>query len=121
MTGLFRVVRPVIGLLTFALFTNGCDQPFRSTPIHDLLASPGQYDGKTVKVSGEVTNVVKLPFVSARFYTIKDATGEIPVVTYGQVPAAQSTTTVSGVFSTVAIAGVEAVGAHITVGSANAK
>ena len=121
MAGLSRAVRTRIVLLSLTFFTASCDTPFRATPIHDLIASPGQYDGKTVKVSGEVTNVVKLPFVAARFFTVKDRSGEITVLTYGELPAAQSSTTVSGVFSTVAIAGADAIGPHITIGSPNAK
>lgn len=108
-------------LLSLTFFTASCDTPFKTSPIHDLLTSAAQYDGKTVKVRGEVTNVVKLPFVSARFFTVKDATGEIGVLTYGELPAPQSTTTVTGVFSTVAIAGADAIGPHITMGVPTAK
>jgi hypothetical protein len=105
-----------IALLLPGLLLSGCNTPFRATPVGDLLKAPGTYDGKPVKVVGQVTSVVKLPFVAARFFTLKDDTGEIMIVTYDETPVQNSTTTATGVFSTVAISGAIPIGSHITVG-----
>lgn len=104
-------------VFVLALLSSACQTPLRTTPIDELLVSASSFDGRTVKVSGQVTNVVKLPFVEMRLFTVRDTTGEIAVLTYEELPTLNSTATVSGVFSTVAFAGASAVGPHITIGT----
>ncbi len=84
--------------------------------IGTLLKDPAAYDGRTVKVAGEVTDVVKLPFVDTRLYTVRDETGELLVVTYGTLPRVGEKVVVRGTFSTLATFGVQAMGPHLTVG-----
>ena len=56
-------------------------------PIGTLLENPDRYENKTVTVRGEVLSATKLPFMEEGFYVLKDATGEITVVTRGALPA----------------------------------
>ena len=84
--------------------------------IGTLLQDPAAYDGKTVKVAGKVTEVVKLPFVETRLYTVRDDTGELTVVTYGQLPRVGERVIARGTFSTLAIFGVQSLGPHLTIG-----
>lgn len=109
-TQMLRFVSPLLAL------TTACSSQFLITPIRDLLTKPTEFDGKVVSVRGNVTSVLKLPFVDSRYFTLKDSTGEIIVMTYAELPAMSSNTTVRGVFSTVAIAGAESFGGHLTVG-----
>ncbi len=99
-----------VALLGCGMTSIGADR------IGTLLQDPAAYDGKTVKVAGEVTNVVKLPFVETRLYTVRDDTGELTVVTYGELPRVGERVIARGTFSTLATFGVQSVGPHLTVG-----
>ena len=61
----------------------GCDR-FVTTDIGKILENPRDYAGKTVTVSGEVTEVFS--FLVIRYFIIRDKTGEIPVVTEKPLP-----------------------------------
>ena len=65
-----------------------------STPIGDLVKSPRDYDGKELKISGTVTE--KNSFLVAKYFVLKDKTGEIPVVTDRVLPNVGDTVTVHG-------------------------
>lgn len=54
-----------------------------AVPIADLLGNPRQYDGKTVTISGEVIQQSSFLMKSFR---VKDATGEVDVVTTRFLP-----------------------------------
>ncbi len=108
-----RVVLALVLLLGLA----GCGMTsIGADRIGTLLKDPVAYDGRTVKVAGEVTNVVKLPFLDTRVYTVRDDTGELLVVTYGELPRVGERVIARGTFSTLATFGVESVGPHLTVG-----
>ncbi len=55
-----------------------------ATKIGDILADPRKYDGKEVQVVGEVTDTTNL--LVAKFFTVRDGTGEIVVVTERPLP-----------------------------------
>jgi hypothetical protein len=68
--------------------------------IRDLLDKPQEYDGKTVKVKGTVTQSVGL--LGAGAYEIDDGTGKIYVVARGQgVPRSGAKTTAEGRFESL--------------------
>ncbi len=103
--------------LALALALVGCGMTsLGADRIGTLLQDPAAYDGKTVKVVGEVTNVVKLPFLETRLYTVRDGTGELVVVTYGELPRVGQRVIARGTFSTLATFGVQSVGPHLTIG-----
>ncbi len=114
----FQRLRHLLAVIALAgaLGTSACDRiPIGADHISSLLENPAEYQGKTVKVAGTVTNAVQIPFVGARLYTVRDKTGEIAVLTYGELPAVGEKVVARGMFSTVATFGVEALGPHITI------
>ena len=89
--------RPLVRLvpLAMALFVlAGCAGV---TPIGDLLSNSSKYNGKTVRVKGEVTKSVGA--IVAGAYELKDDTGKITVVAEGTSPPPQGAKIgVKGVF-----------------------
>jgi hypothetical protein len=55
-----------------------------ATKIADIRKTPGEYDGRTVTISGKVTSAHNL--VVVKYYEVDDGTGEIPVVTESALP-----------------------------------
>ena len=53
----------------------------KTTSIKNLLSDPGKYDGKTVRIAGQVEQAIGALGYGA--YEVKDNTGTIPVVTQG--------------------------------------
>ncbi len=71
-----------------------------TTPIGDLLADPGRYDGKTVRVAGEVTGSVGA--LGRGGYRLDDGTGSLVVISENRaVPVAGATVGVKGEFQAV--------------------
>jgi hypothetical protein len=68
-----------LALFTVVLAFMACNQ--KTTSIKALLSDPGKYDGRTVRISGEVQQSIGALGFGA--YEVKDATGTIPVVTEG--------------------------------------
>jgi hypothetical protein len=67
------------------------------TPIGDLLNNPGRYDGKSVRIEGEVTTAAGGLGVGG--YAVKDATGTLPVVSdRGSAPQRGAKVSVKGKF-----------------------
>ncbi len=52
-----------------------------ATPIRDLLDDPNRYEGKTVRIAGEVTESIGALGVGG--YEVDDGTGTLPVVVRG--------------------------------------
>jgi hypothetical protein len=88
-----KILRTGASILLFSLLLFSCDSLF-TTPIHKILSDPRDYVGKTVTVSGEVTQVFGLVFI--KYFKIKDATGEITVVTEKPLPKVGSKIKVKG-------------------------
>jgi len=98
------MVKHLCLLFCFALSLAGCDGlPFGCTPIGEIIGDPGQFDGQTVKVCGEVTEETKLPFLQLKSFTLRDSSGEILVQTTGVLPPLHEETTVRAEVKTVAI------------------
>ena len=90
----------------------GCDYlPFGYTPIREITAAPGQFEGKEVKIKGRVKSVVKL--FGVRAYSVEDATANITVVTGGELPAENSEVALRGVVKSAAIIGGTAIGLKV--------
>jgi hypothetical protein len=67
------------------------------TPIGDLLSNSSKYNGKTVRVKGEVTKSAGA--VVAGAYQLKDGTGSLTVVSEGSSPPPQGAKVgVKGIF-----------------------
>jgi hypothetical protein len=81
------------GIIT-VLLLRGCGG---TTPIKELLDDPARFDGKTVRIAGEVQQSVGALGFGA--YEVKDATGSLPVVSEtGGAPRAGAQIGVEGTF-----------------------
>jgi hypothetical protein len=80
-------------VLLVSILPMGCNKIF-ATPINKILENPRDYDGKPVKISGEVTEVFGL--VVVKYFVVKDKTGEIIVVTKRPLPREGTKITVKG-------------------------
>jgi hypothetical protein len=90
--------------LLLLLLLDGCDYlPFGFTPIGEIVQSPGSFEGKTLKVKGEVTEVTKIPLLALKSYTLRDDSGEILVLTEGALPALNKQTAIKAQVKTMAI------------------
>jgi hypothetical protein len=101
MSGSSRTVRalPLLALL----FLAGCASV---TPIGDLLSNSSKYNGKTVRVRGEVTKSIGA--IVAGAYQLRDDTGTLTIVSEGNSPPPQgSKLTVKGVFQSLVTLGIK--------------
>ena len=71
----------------------GCSS-IMATPIKKILDNPRDFQGKKVTVAGEVTETFSLLVV--KYFTVKDSTGEITVITSRPLPRKGSGITVRG-------------------------
>jgi len=100
----------LLGLTGF----KGCDHlPLGVVSLDEILSNPTKYDGREVKVKGEVSDVTKIPLVGIKFYVLNDAGRQILVTARDNLPESRSKVTVIGVFRNLAIIGGESVGPHI--------
>lgn len=80
---------PLVALAVLALVVSAC-----TTPIGELKANPGKYDGKVVTIKGTVTASANLLLI--RGFWVEDATGKIFVSPKGAVPREGEVVTVKG-------------------------
>jgi aspartyl/asparaginyl-tRNA synthetase len=80
-------------MLLALFFCIGCSS-LLATPIKKILDNPRDYSDKTVTVSGEVTETFSLLVI--KYFTVRDDTGEITVVTTKPLPRKGSRITVKG-------------------------
>jgi hypothetical protein len=72
-------VKRLFLVVALAVACAGCNE--KTTPISTLLSDPARYDGKTVRIAGEVEESIGALGYGA--YQVKDATGTLPVVSQG--------------------------------------
>ena len=96
--------------LAAGLSLAGCDY-FGFTPIKDIAAAPGQFEGKEVKIKGKAVDPVQL--LSLRTFTLKDETGEIAVTTSGALPAAGADVAVKGTVKSAVIVSGKSIGTRV--------
>src|ERR1700687_25642 len=95
-----------VSAVAAAILLVACDRlGLGFTKIGELLAKPQQFAGQEVRISGTASHPIKLPFVSLRIYSVRDATGEILVRCEGEPPPDGTTVRVKGVLETVAVIG----------------
>jgi cytochrome c-type biogenesis protein CcmE len=100
--------------IAFALALAACDQlPFGYTDLRAIEQNPAQYEGKEVKVRGTVVDVLKLPIVDIRVFTLRDETGQLPIHTNGAVPALKQSVAVKGRVESAAIIGGQSLGLRV--------
>ena len=102
---------PMIIAALVAAALAGCDY-FGFTPIKEIVANPGQFEGKEVKIKGKASDPVQV--LSLRTFTVKDEGAEITVSTNGALPAAGADVAVKGNVKSAIIVGGKAAGLHVT-------
>ncbi len=108
-----RFRTPIAALMAAATIAlGGCDYlPFGYTPIKEITSAPGQFEGKEVKLKGTAMGTLKLFGVKA--FRLTDATGDITVVTDGQLPAENAEVALRGTVRSAAIIGGTAIGLKV--------
>ena len=93
-------VRPVSGRLSrlivmalAAITIAGCASGY--TRVREIMAVPDRFEGKEVTLQGTVGKAIDPPRPNA--YMLRDETGEIMVVTKGQLPAQDSEVALRGI------------------------
>ncbi len=81
-----KLVRSLSTILLMIILVTGCGSSRYATP-GDILASPGDYDNKTVSVSGTVTNLdARMSRAGNAYFTfdLKDGRDDIKVFSFGE-------------------------------------
>jgi hypothetical protein len=97
---------------TAVLLLAGCDYlPFGHTQVKDITAAPANFEGREVRLKGKVVSIVKLMGLKA--YTLQDATGEISVLTEGELPHSGATVALRGTVKSAVIIGGQSLGLRV--------
>lgn len=99
----WRTLRAALAALVVSAVLGGCAGTVR---IGRLLDDPSQFDGETVRVSGEVTEAFGVPVVGGA-YRVSDGTGTLTVVTEEGAPRRGAQVSVRGIFRSVFLLGTE--------------
>jgi hypothetical protein len=92
----------------------GCDAlPVGYTPIKDIVAAPARFQDAEVKVKGTVTATLGVPLTPYRVFMLKDGTGEIPIVTKGSLPPADTQVALRGKVLNMALVADQPIGLRI--------
>jgi hypothetical protein len=97
-------------LIVVLLALGGCG--YATTNIGDITSKPAEFVGKEVTVAGEVTASAKLPFVPAG-YTVQDSTGQMAVMTSGELPPAGTRVRIRARVEAGATIGGKAIGLYL--------
>jgi len=109
-----RIRRFFLFSLCLLFLLAACDYlPFGFTPIGDILQNPGSFEGKTIKVKGEVTEVIQLPMFEYKSFTLRDDSGEILVMTAGPLPPLHQKTAIKAQVKTMAIINEQSIGLRL--------
>lgn len=112
--GIFRRTAAIISAAVLLFIMNSCGYlPLGATSIKEILANPAQYDGKTVKVRGIVSDITKIPLMDIRFYTLDDEGSQLMVYVTGDMPAPKDNIMVVGTLENVVIVKSINLGLHL--------
>lgn len=101
-------------LLIAVLLLAGCDAlGLGVTSIREVTTAPANFEGKEVRLKGRVFSVTRLPLLDMKAYTLRDDSGEITVLTQGELPAVNDTVGVSGKVSSAVIIGGQSLGLRV--------
>lgn len=104
-----------IGIVAFTLVFAGCDQASVGgyTSASEILSSPGQYEGKEVKVRGVARAVTKMPFVDLRTFLLERDGVDLLIITEGSLPGEGDEVALRGVVHSAAIMDGQALGLRV--------
>lgn len=98
--------------LVCALALAGCDYlPFGYTSVKDITQTPGRFEGREVKIKGHAENATSL--LGFRAFVLRDDTGEILVVTEGELPAPGDSVALKGTVKSAMIVSGTSVGLRV--------
>jgi hypothetical protein len=97
-------------VIVVLLALGGCGHA--TTNIGDITSKSAEFLGKEVTVAGEVTSSAKLPFVPAG-YAVQDGTGQMAVVTGGELPPAGTKVRIRARVEAGATIGGKAIGLYL--------
>lgn len=90
----------------------GCDYlPFGYTTVKEITEAPARFEGKEIKIKGHAASATSL--MGFRAFLLRDDTGEIVVVTTGELPAAGDLVALKGVVKSAVIIGGSSVGLRV--------
>jgi len=99
-------------MIVTAVVMGGCDYlPFGYTAIREITQAPGQFEGKEVRLKGQARGTLSI--LGLKAYTLRDETGEIPVVTSGALPAENAEIVIKGVVKSAVIVGGASLGLRV--------
>jgi hypothetical protein len=78
-------------LFVIGILLSSCES---GTPIKNILDNPRDYSGKVLQVKGQVSDIFSL--IVIKYFTLKDGTGEITVITDKPLPKKGTTIKVKG-------------------------
>jgi hypothetical protein len=109
-----RTIQKLFGgmVLTAGIMLGGCG--INATPIRDVTASPANFDGKEVTLHGIAKEATRIPLINMKSYVLKDDTGEIMVLTEGDLPKANEKLTVRVKVANLAVINGEPLGTTVT-------
>lgn len=104
----------IASLVTIFALLVACDAlDVGYTKIGEVVRNPSLFDGKEVKVRGKVVDLLKLPLVQTKFYTVREDTGELLVMTGAAAPGMGAEVRVRGTIDSMAIIGGKSFGLHL--------
>ncbi len=92
----FRVQSSVIVMALAAITIAGCALGY--TRVREIMAAPEGFVGKEVRLQGTVGKAIDPPRLQA--YMLRDASGEVMVITRGELPAPGSEVALRGIVRT---------------------
>jgi len=112
-----RTIRKLFGWIVLGMAAGvilGSCGGINATPIRDIITSPVNFDGKEVTLHGIAKDATRIPLVNMKSYVLKDDTGEIMVLTEGDLPKANEKLTVRAKVANLAIINGESLGTTVT-------
>ena len=91
----------LLAALALASALAGCALGY--TRVRDIMVTPDGFAGKEVRLQGTVGKAIEPPRANA--YMLRDATGEIMVMTRGELPAQDSEVALRGIVRSVVTRG----------------
>lgn len=106
--------RRVVLVVVLFIFLSGFDfLPIGYFTVFEIRSNAEKLDGKEVKIKGTVTSLNKIWGVSSKIFKIKDKTGEIYVITQGNLPNMNETITIKAVVDNALIVAGKNFGVHL--------
>ena len=107
-----RTLSRLVATLALGVMLSGCALAVRRPSIAELQYDPGRYRDRTVAVEGVVTSAWGIGVLPG-MYKVSDGTGEVTVLTRGNVPNKGARVQVKGRVNQVANLGGRSIGLHI--------